>query len=187
MPERQTDAAASPVRPCPMLFTMITKGGALSWVLSRQCLCPYAGVVKKGNDRRHRFPPEIIGHVVYLYFRFTLRYRAVEELLAVSGIVVSYETIRRWCLKFRPHFAAGVRRLRQQPRDHWHLDEVHLRIAGRTHYLWRAVDADGRVVLATTSIPLEREMARGQCGYAFQPSGRTLAAAKAIPWLYSGR
>ena len=96
--------------------------------------------------RRHRFPPEIISHAVYLYFRFTLSYRAVEELLAARGITVSYETIRRWCLKFGPHFAAEVRRRRPAPRDHWHVDEVYVRIAGRTYYLWRAVDADGLVL-----------------------------------------
>ena len=96
--------------------------------------------------RRHRFPPTIISHAVYLYFRFTLSYRDVEELLAVRGIRVSYETIRRWCLKFGPTFAAEVRRRRPHPRDRWHLDEMYLRIAGRTFYLWRAVDADGLVL-----------------------------------------
>jgi putative transposase len=96
--------------------------------------------------RRHRFPPEIISHAVYLYFRFAVSYRDVEEMLAVRGITVSYETIRRWCLKFGHLFAAAVRRRRPHPRDHWHLDEMHLRIAGRTYYLWRAVDADGMVL-----------------------------------------
>ena len=96
--------------------------------------------------RRHRFPPAIISHAVYLYFRFTLSYRDVEELLAVRGIVVSYETIRRWCLKFGPIFAVELRRRRPSPRDHWHLDEVFLRISGKTWYLWRAVEADGMVL-----------------------------------------
>lgn len=96
--------------------------------------------------RRHRFPPEIISHAIYLYFRFTLSYRDVEELLAVRGIAVSYETIRRWCRKFGHLFTAEVRRQRPHPRDRWHLDEVYLRIGGKTWYLWRAVDADGMVL-----------------------------------------
>jgi putative transposase len=82
--------------------------------------------------RRHRFPPAIISHAVYLYCRFAVSYRDVEEMLAVRGITVSYETIRRWCLKFGHLFALEVRRRRPHPRDHWHLDEMYLRIAGRT-------------------------------------------------------
>jgi putative transposase len=96
--------------------------------------------------RRHRFPPAIIRHAVYLYFRSAVSYRDVEELLAVRGIAVSYETIRRWCLKFGPLFAEEICRRRPHPRDHWYLDEMHLRIGGRTYYLWRAVDADGMVL-----------------------------------------
>jgi putative transposase len=96
--------------------------------------------------RRHRFPPAIISHAVYLYCRFAVSYRDVEEMLAVRGIVVSYETIRRWCLKFGPRFAAEIQRRRPYPRDRWHLDELHLRIGGRTYYVWRAVDADGMVL-----------------------------------------
>jgi putative transposase len=95
---------------------------------------------------RHRFPPAIISHAVYLYYRFAVSYRDVEEMLARRGIVVSYETIRRWCLKFGPLFAAEIRRRRSHPRNHWHLDELYLRIGGRTYYLWRAVDADGMVL-----------------------------------------
>ena len=96
--------------------------------------------------RRHRFPPAIISYTVYLYYRFAVSYREVEEMLARRGIVVSYETIRRWCLKFGPRFAAEIQRRRPYPRDHWHLDEMHLRIDGQTWYLWRAVDADGMVL-----------------------------------------
>jgi len=95
---------------------------------------------------RHRFPPAIISHAVYLYYRFAVSYRDVEEMLALRGIVVSYETIRRWCIKFGPRFAAEIRRRRPHPRDHWHLEEMYLRIGGRTWYLWRAVDADGMVL-----------------------------------------
>jgi putative transposase len=79
---------------------------------------------------RHRFPPAIISHAVYLYYRFAVSYREVEEMLARRGIVVSYETIRRWCLKFGPAIAAEIQRRRASPRDHWHLDELHLRIGG---------------------------------------------------------
>jgi putative transposase len=80
------------------------------------------------------------------YYRFAVSYRDLEEILALRGIRVSYETIRRWFLKFGPHFAAEIRRRRPAPRDRWHLDEMHLRTGGRTYYLWRAVDADGMVL-----------------------------------------
>ena len=78
-----------------------------------------------------------------MYFRFLLSYRDVEELLAERGIPVSYETVRRWCRKFGPAFAAGLRRRRPRPGDKWHLDEVPLKINGRKHWLWRAVDREG--------------------------------------------
>ena len=96
--------------------------------------------------KRHRFPGEIISHAVWLYFRFLLSYRDVEELLAERGIPVSYETIRRWCRKFGQAFAEGVRRRRPRPGDKWHLDEVQLKINGQKHWLWRAVDQDGIVL-----------------------------------------
>jgi putative transposase len=95
---------------------------------------------------RHRFPPAIISHAAHLYYRFAISYRDVEEMLARRGIVVSYEMVRRWCLKFGPRFAAEIRRRRPMPRDRRHLDEMHLHIGGRTFYLWRAVDADGMVL-----------------------------------------
>jgi putative transposase len=94
--------------------------------------------------KRHRFPPQIIAHAVWLYFRFPLSLRMVEEMLLERGIVVSYETIRRWAKKFGPDYA---RRLRRKPPGHhdiWHLDEVVITIAGKKHWLWRAVDQDGR-------------------------------------------
>jgi putative transposase len=96
--------------------------------------------------RRHRFPPQIISHAVWLYHRFSLSFRDVEELLAQRGVEVSYETIRRWCLKFGPAYAARAKR--RQPRfgDTWHLDEVFVKIRGRQEYLWRAVDQDGDVI-----------------------------------------
>ena len=96
--------------------------------------------------RCHRYPAEIIAHCVRLSYRFPLSYRGVEELMLERGVIVSYESIRRWCLKFGPIYAAGIRRRRPQPRDTWHLDEVFIKIGGRTYYLWRAVDADGMVL-----------------------------------------
>ena len=96
--------------------------------------------------RRHRFPPPIIQHAIWLYLRFTLSYRDVEELLAERGLEVSYETVRRWVLKFGPGFARRLRRWRPRPRDRWHLDEMVVRIAGKRMYLWRAVDHEGEVL-----------------------------------------
>ncbi len=93
--------------------------------------------------KRHRFPPEIIRRAVWLYARFTLSYRDIEEILAERGIDVSYETARRWFLKFGPTIAANLRRLRPRPSDHWHLDEMVVRINGKKHWLWRAVDNEG--------------------------------------------
>src|SRR5215469_4102687 len=93
-----------------------------------------------------RFPSEIISHAVWLYFRFSLSFRDVEELLAQRGIVVTYETVRQWCLKFGQTYANELRRRRPRCGDIWHMDEVYLKINGETHYLWRAVDQDGNVL-----------------------------------------
>jgi putative transposase len=95
---------------------------------------------------RHRFPPEVIRHAIWLYVRFTLSYRDVEELLAERGLDVSYETARRWVLKFGPAFARNLRRLRPRPADTWHLDEMVVSIRGRRMYLWRAVDSEGEIL-----------------------------------------
>src|SRR5918997_2335386 len=95
---------------------------------------------------RHRFPPEIIQHAVWLYVRFTLSFRDVEELLAERGLDVSYETIRRWVLKFGPVFARNLRRLRPKSTGTWHLDEMVVSIQGQRMYLWRAVDSEGEVL-----------------------------------------
>ena len=96
--------------------------------------------------RRHRFPPPIIRHAVWLYLRFTLSYRDVEDLLAERGVEVSYETVRRWVLKFGSAFAEGLRRRRPRPGSRWHLDEMVVRIGGEQMYLWRAVDHEGEVL-----------------------------------------
>ena len=95
---------------------------------------------------RHQFPPDVIRHAVWLYLRFTLSYRDVEDLLAERGLDVSYETVRRWVLKFGPVFARRLRSSRPKPTARWHLDEMVMRIAGETVYLWRAVDHEGEVL-----------------------------------------
>ena len=91
------------------------------------------------------FPAEIISHAVFVYHRFYLSLRDVEELLAARGVIVSYETIRRWCRRFGPLYA---RRLRKcfRAADHWHMDEVFMTIRDERHYLWRAVDEDGDLI-----------------------------------------
>ena len=94
----------------------------------------------------YRFPPEIIQHAIWLYIRFTLSFRDVEDLLAERGIMVSYETVRRWVNHFGPNIAADLRKRRPKPHTIWHLDEVYLKIDGRMVYLWRAVDAEGEVL-----------------------------------------
>jgi putative transposase len=88
----------------------------------------------------------VIRHSVWLYLRFTLSYRYVEELLAERGLDVSYETVRRWVLKFGPAFARNLRRLRPRPSTQWHLDEMAVVIGGRRLWLWRAVDSEGEVL-----------------------------------------
>src|SRR3984893_9406852 len=88
----------------------------------------------------YRFPPEIIQHAIWLYIRFTLSFRGVEDLLAERGIMVSYETVRRWVNHFGPMVAADLHKRRPKPHTTWHLDEVYLKIDGRMVYLWRAVD-----------------------------------------------
>jgi transposase-like protein len=95
---------------------------------------------------RHQFLPVVIQHAVWLYVRFTLSYRDVEDLLAERGVDLSYETIRRWVLKFGPTFAQRLRRGRPRPGSRWHLDEMVVRIGGDPLYLWRAVDHEGEVL-----------------------------------------
>jgi putative transposase len=94
----------------------------------------------------YRFPAEIISHAVWLYFRFSLSYRDVEELMAVRGIVLTYETVRQWCRTFAQQYANQLRRRHARTGDKWHLDEVFLTINGKLHYLWRAVDQQGNVL-----------------------------------------
>jgi putative transposase len=102
--------------------------------MTRSAPCRYTG---------YRFPPAIISHAVWLYFRFPLSLRMVEEMLAARGIVVSHETVRQWALKFGQQFANNIRRRLPCAGDKWHLDEVVITIAGTKHWLWRAVDQHG--------------------------------------------
>ncbi len=94
----------------------------------------------------YRFPPEIISHAVWLYHRFCLSFRDVEDLLAERGIMVTYETVRQWCRKFGPEYARRLKRRQGRLGDTWHLDELFVTIQGQQHYLWRAVDQDGDVI-----------------------------------------
>ncbi len=96
--------------------------------------------------RRYRFPAEIISHTVWLYFRFALSFRGVEEIMRVRGVTLTSEAIRQWCLKFGQTFANELRRRRPRPGDKWHLDEMFIRINCKDYYLWRAVDQDGSVL-----------------------------------------
>ncbi|MEU5520638.1 IS6 family transposase [Streptomyces sp. NPDC047860] len=96
--------------------------------------------------KRHRYPVEIIAHCGWLYFRFPLSFREVEELMLERGVIVSHDTVRRWCAKFGQSYANGLRRRQPRPGDKWHVDEVFLKINGEQKYLRRAVDADGNVL-----------------------------------------
>jgi putative transposase len=102
--------------------------------------------MKKISYNGYRFPSEIIQQAIWLYLRFTLSFRDVEDLLAERRIMVSYETVRRWVNHFGQMFAADLRKRRPTPHTTWHLDEVYLKIDGRMVYLWRAVDAEGEVL-----------------------------------------
>ena len=105
--------------------------------MTKPARCRYAG---------HRFPPEVISHTIWLYFRFLLSLRMVEEMLAVRGILVSYESVRQWARKFGQAFANLIRWRLPSAGDTWHLDEVVLTIAGVKHGLWRALDQTGIVL-----------------------------------------
>ena len=94
----------------------------------------------------HRFHPDIIKRAMWLYFRFTMSYRDVEKLLAEQGIDISYETVRRWAHKFGKEYAKHIKTRRPQPHCEWYLDEVFVKIGGKSMYLWRAVDGEGEVL-----------------------------------------
>ena len=117
--------------------------------------------MNKISYAHHRFSPEIIQRAVWLYFRFPLSFRDVEEQLAERGIDVSYETIRRWVLKFGPAIAANVRSRRVQPSRAWHLDEV---FCGKRTYLWRAVDDESEVLEVLAQSRRNKRAALNLCG-----------------------
>jgi transposase-like protein len=98
------------------------------------------------DDKGYRFPPEIISHCVWLYFRFSFSFRDGEELMAQRGVVLTSETVRQWCLKFGQSYANELRHRRPRCGDTWHRDEVVLTIRGKKHSLWRAVDQDGNML-----------------------------------------
>lgn len=100
----------------------------------------------KPSYQRHRFPSQIISHAVWLYHRFCLSFREVEELLAERGITVTYETVRQWCQKFGPDYARKLKKRQGCLGDTWHIDEVFVTIQGERQYLWRAVDQDGDMI-----------------------------------------
>lgn len=110
--------------------------------------------------KRHRFPPEIIAHAVWLYFRFPLSLRLVEEMLLERRIVVSYETIRRWAIKFGPDYTRRLKRKAPSRHDIWHLDEVVISINGKKRFLWRAVDQEGSVLDEIVQIHRNTKAAR---------------------------
>jgi len=99
-----------------------------------------------GAFKGHRFPPEIIAYAVWAYYRYSMSLRDVEDLLYQRGIVVSYETVRKWVVKFGQSYAKSIRKNRPAPADKWHLDEVVIQIQGRKYWLWRAVDSNGDVL-----------------------------------------
>lgn len=102
--------------------------------------------MKPLSFKRHRFPADVIRHAVWLYFRFSLSFRDIEELLAARGVDVSYETVRCWTIKFGPQIARRLKRLRPSPSPRWHLDEMVCSIGGKRMFLWRAVDDEGEVL-----------------------------------------
>src|SRR5919107_5946980 len=109
---------------------------------------------------RHQFPPVVIRQAVWLYLRFTLSYRDVEDLLAERGLEVSYETVRRWILKFGPAIARRLRHRRPKPSARWHLDEMAVCIAGKRMYLWRAGGDEGEVLDVLVQRRRDRHAAR---------------------------
>ena len=97
--------------------------------------------------RGHCFPHEIISHAVWLYHRFCLSFRDVEDLLAERGVIVSYESNRQWCLKFGPHYAKQLRKRQRRLGDTWYMDELtFITVRGERRYLWRAVDQDNNII-----------------------------------------
>ena len=125
----------------------------------------------------HRFSPEVIAHALWLYHRFPLSLRHVEEMLLAGGVQVSYETIRRWSAKFGPELARTVRRRAPQKGDVWQLDELQVKIGGRPYWLWRAVHAEGYVLDEIVSVGRDTKQASWLLGPV--PEGTRLEKAEA--------
>ena len=123
--------------------------------------------------RGHRFSPEIISHAVWLYHRFTLSFRDVEDLLAERGILVSFEAIRYWCQKFGPSYSRTLRRKQGRLGDTWHVDELFIKIRGEFHFLWRAVDQDGDVIEVMVTKRRDRRAAKRFFRRALKHQGQT--------------
>jgi hypothetical protein len=135
----------------PLTLAIDIGGSHLKGIVTAIRACGVAGGqvakgMKKISFKGYWFPPEIIQKAIWFYVRFTLSFRDVEDLLAERGIMVSYETVRRWVNHFGLKIAADLRKRRPKPDTTWHLDEVYLKIDGRMVYLWRAVDAEGEVL-----------------------------------------
>jgi putative transposase len=111
--------------------------------------------------KRHRFPPDIISYAAWLYYRFNLSHRDIEDLLAERGVTVSYETIRLWCIKFGALYSKRLKRRHRGYGDTFFIDEVFVKINGKQHYLWRAVDQDGEVV--DVYLQAKRDGAAAKC------------------------
>jgi putative transposase len=125
----------------------------------------------------YRYPAELIGYAVWLYFRFPLSLRMVEEILAARGISVTYETIRQWGLKFGREFANRIRRRAPRRGDKWHLDEVVITIAGEKHWLWRAVDQEGFVLDVLVPEPARQEGRQTPVPQALKEAGASASCA----------
>ncbi len=129
---------------------MLAEGGCQTYATSslrRLTLSAFGDTpMARISYKRHRFPPTVIQHAVWLYFRFTLSLRDVEEMMAHRGVDVSYETVHAWTVKFGPKIAANLRRRKQPPSPRWHLDELVSTIGGERVWIWRAVDDDGEVI-----------------------------------------
>ena len=125
----------------------------------------------------HRYPVEGISHCVWPYFRFPLSYREAEELMLERGVIVSYETVRRWCRKFGQAYANGLRRRRPRAGGKWHLDEVFIKITGAQKHLWRAADRDGNVL--DILVPNRRDKAAAR-RFLRRPTTKTRAVPRAI-------
>ena len=122
----------------------------------------------------YRYPAEVIAHCVWLYDRFPLSFREVEELMLARGAIVSYETIRQWCAKFGPTYARALRRRRPRAGDKWHLDEVFVKINGEGHYLWRAAGQDGNVLAILVQSRRDAKAARRSYGVAHREMIRSV-------------